>query len=210
MVSPARLQAHGPAALVYVASVLGGSAAAKIMALALALSVIAATGAGIVLTARIIYGMASRQVLPEFLSKVSPRFATPVAASLLAGLVLIGLTWLYLLTSSVQNAFNDVIDITGLLYAAFYMLTALAAIVYYRRRILRNPWDALTLGLLPLAAIAFLGWVVARSVRSAPAPQVWSLAAVISVGLVLMLSARLILRSPFFGVQREQDTGREH
>ena len=72
VVSPARLQAHGPAALVYVASVLGGSGWAKVMALALALSVIAATGTGIVLTARIIYGMASRQVLPEFLGQVSP------------------------------------------------------------------------------------------------------------------------------------------
>jgi len=210
VVSPARLQAHGPAALVYVASALGGSGWAKIMALALALSVIAATGTGIVLTARIIYGMASRQVLPEFLSKISPRFATPVAASLVAGLILIGLTWLYLLTSSVQNAFNDVINITGLLYAAFYILTALAAIAYYRRRILRNPWDALVIGALPLAAIAFLGWVIVKSLQAAPPAQLWSLAGVVGAGLILMLAARFVLRSPFFCVPRESATTRTH
>jgi amino acid transporter len=203
VVSPGRLQAHGPAALVYVASALGGSGWAKVMALALALSVIAATGTGIVLTARIVYGMASRQVLPEFLARVSPRFATPVAASLVAGLILIGLTWLYLLTSSVQGAFNNVINVTGLLYAAFYILTALAAIAYYRRRIFRHAWDALVLGVLPVGAVGFLGWVVVKSLQAAPAPQIWSLAGVIGVGLVLMLTGRFVLRSPFFAVRRE-------
>jgi len=203
VVSPARLQAHGPSALVYVAAALGGAGWAKVMALALALSVIAATGTGIVLTARILYGMASRGVLPGFLASVSPRFATPVPASLAAGLVLIGLTWLYLLTSSVQGAFNDVINITGLLYAAFYILTALAAIAYHRRRIFRHPWDALVTGVLPLAAIAFLGWVITRSLQTAPPAQIWSLAGVIGVGLILMLTARYVLRSPFFRIPRE-------
>ena len=32
-----------------------------------------------------------------------------------------------------QGAFNDLIAVTGLPYAGFYILTALAAIVYYRR-----------------------------------------------------------------------------
>ena len=148
-----------PSTLVYVANALGGSGWAKVMALALALSVIAATGTGIVLTARIVYGMASHRVLPAFLSNVSPRFRTPVAASLVAGLILIGLTWVYLLTSSVQNAFNDVINVTGLLYAGFYILTALAAVVYYRRRAFTNVREALVLGRLPLAAAGFLVWV---------------------------------------------------
>jgi amino acid transporter len=205
VVSPARLQANGPSALVYVAGVLGGSGWAKVMALALALSVIAATGTGIVLTARIVYGMASRRVLPEFLATVSGRFATPVAASVVAGLVLIGLAWLYLLTTSVQNAFNDVINVTGLLYAAFYILTAVAAIVYYRRRIFRTAWDTLILGVLPIAAIGFLGWVVVKSLLAAPAPQIWSLAGITGIGVALMLVARFGLRSPFFQLKRESD-----
>ena len=51
------------------------------------------------------------RVLPEFLANVSRRFSTPVAASIL----IVGLTWVYLLTTSVQNAFNDVVAVTGLL-----------------------------------------------------------------------------------------------
>jgi amino acid transporter len=204
-VSPARLQAHSTSALVYVAGALGGAGWAKVMALALALSVIASTGTGIVIIARIVYGMASRRVLPGFLASVSPRFKTPAAASLVVGLTLIGLTWLYLLTTSLQNAFNDLIGVTGLLYAAFYILTALATIAYYRRRVLASARDALTLGILPLAAAGFLAWILARSLQSAPASQAWSLGAIIGIGVILMLVARFGLRSPFFQIRRESD-----
>src|ERR1022692_1940270 len=209
VVSPARLQANGPAGLVYVAGALGGSAGAKVMALSLALSVTASTGCGIVLTARMIYGMASHRVLPEFLANVSRRFATPVAASVVVGLILIVVTWLYLLTSSVANAFTQVIAVTGLLYATFYILTALAAITYYRRRVFSSAWDALILGILPIAAVGFLGWVLVKSLQTAPASQIWSLAGITGARVILMLCARFILRSPFFHIQRESDTSRD-
>ena len=205
VVSPAKLQANSTSALVYVAQALGGGGWAKVMALALALSVIATTGTGIVLTARIVYGMASYRTLPEFLSNVSRRFATPVAASILVGLLILGLSWVYLLTTSVQNAFNDVVAVAGLLFAVFYVLTALATIVYYRRRVLTSAWDALVLGILPLAAAGFLVWVLVRSIQAAPAAWNWSLIGVLGAGLVLMVFARFGLRSSFFQIPRESD-----
>jgi amino acid transporter len=175
------------------------------MAFALALSVIATTGAGIVLGARVIYGMASHRVLPPFLSNVHRRYSTPVAASLLVGITLLGLTWVYLLFTSLANAFNDVIALTGLLYAMFYVLTALAAIAYYRRRIFSNVLDSMILGILPLAAAAWLCWVLVKSLQAAPSAQVWSLIAVVGVGVVLMIAARLFLRSPFFKMRRQSE-----
>ena len=206
VVSPAKLQANSASALVYVANALGGGFWAKLMALSIALSVIATTGTGIVLSSRIAYGMASYRALPEFLSNVSRRYATPVAASLIVGVLLIGLTWVYLLATSVQNAFNNVIDVTGLLFAIFYMLTALATIVYYRRRVVSSFWDAVSLGVLPLGAAAFLFWMFVKSVQAAAAPERWSLIGIIALGLVLMLSARFILQSPFFHIRRESYT----
>jgi amino acid transporter len=205
-VSPGRLQAHSTSALTYVAQALGGASWAKVMALSLALSVIAATLTNIVLTARIIYGMASHRTLPEFLGNVSRRFSTPAPASILVGLLLIALTWVYLLANSIQNAFTAVVDVSGLLFAVFYVLTALATIVYYRRRVFTSARDALVLGVLPLAAAGFLAWIVAKSVQVAPTSQVWSLVGVAAVGLLLMLSARFVLRSPFFQIRRESDT----
>jgi amino acid transporter len=204
-VSGKGLHDNSSSALVYVADVLGGSGWAKVMALSLALSVIATVGTGIVLTARIIYGMASYRVLPEFLGTVSRRFATPVAASIGVGLLIMALSWVYLLASSVQKAFDDVVAVTGLLFAVFYILTAVATMAYYRRRLITNAKDALLLGILPLGAAAFLCWIVVKSLQAAPASQIWSVIGVIGTGLIMMLVARFALRSSFFQVERESD-----
>jgi amino acid transporter len=182
VVSPAKLQANSSSVLVYVAQALGGGAAAKVMALALALSVIASTGVSIVILARMIYGMASHRVLPS---------------------ILVAVTWIYLLSGSIANAFTQLIDVTGVLYASFYILTAFSAIVYYRRRIFSNAWDAVLVGILPLAAAGFLVWIVIRSWQNAPASQRWSLFGIVVAGLILMLIARYGLRSSFFRIPRE-------
>jgi amino acid transporter len=204
-VSPAKLQANSTSVLVYIAQSLGGGNWAKVMALALALSVIATTGTGIVLTARMVYGMASYRALPAFLGNVSRRYRTPVAASIVVGVLIIALTWVYLLTTSVQDAFDDVVSVTGLLFAVFYVLTAFATIAYYRSRIFRSFRDLLLLGILPVGAAAFLIWVVVKSLLVAPAAQLWSCVGIVGVGLVLMLVGRFILKSVFFQIPRERD-----
>jgi len=203
VVSPAKLQANASSALVYVAQALGGGGWAKVMALAIALSVAASTGTGIVVLARIIYGMASHRVLPPVLGVVNRRFSTPAIASIVIGLILIAATWAYLLSTSVANVFLDVINVTGLMYAGFYTLTALAAIVYHRRRVLSNAWDALMVGILPLSAAGFLVWVVIKSLQGEPWSQRWSVIGIVAVGVILMLVARFVLRSPFFHIARE-------
>ena len=207
--SAKNLQANSDDALVYVAQVLGGAGWSKVMALALALSVIATTGTGIVVGARIIYGMAGYRALPEFLATVPRRFSTPAAASAVFGVTVIALAWVYLLATSVQNAFTYVVDLTGLLFAIFYVLTALAAIVYYRRRVFSNFWDTIMLGLLPLGSAGFLVWMVEKSLAGAPNPERWSMVGIVAVGLVLMLVARFGLKSWFFQVQRESEQGTE-
>ncbi|HTW12608.1 MAG TPA: APC family permease [Solirubrobacteraceae bacterium] len=203
VVSPKLLQANSTNALVYVAGALGGGGWAKAMALALALSVIATTGCGIVVGARIIYGMAGYRALPGFLASVPRRFATPAAASIVFGLVVVALAWVYLLATSVETAFTYVVDLTGLLFAIFYVLTALAAIAYYRRRIFARAGDALVLGLLPLGSSGFLVWMVERSLATAPLPERWSMVGIVGVGLLLMLVARFLLKSSFFQLHRE-------
>jgi amino acid transporter len=201
------LNANSSSVLVYLGTTLSGSGVGgQVMAFALALCVIAATGVGIVLSARIAYGMASYRALPNALANVSPRFSTPAIASVVAGVLLIAMAWVNLLTTSVANAFNYVLDNTGILYAAFYCITALAAIVYYRRRALSNWREALTIGILPLASVIFLGWVSVKSMFTAPAAQNYSLLGFLVVGVVLLLIARFVWRSPFFNVKRESWT----
>jgi hypothetical protein len=89
---------------------------------------------------------------PLALGIVNRRFSTPVTATVVIGLILIAATWAYLLSGPVANLFLQLIDVTGLLFASYYILTALATIVFYRRRVASNPWDALMAGLLPFCA----------------------------------------------------------
>jgi amino acid transporter len=207
VISTAKLQAASAngTALVTVAQALGGGFWAKIMALSIALSVIATTGTGIVLSARIVYGMASYRVLPEFLGTVSRRYATPVASSIVVGLLIVALSAVYFLATSVQTAFGDVIAVTGLLFSIFYVLTALAAMTYYRRRIVSSAWDFVTVGVLPLGAAGFLAWIFVKSLGNAPWTQRWSLISIVAAGLILMFSARFVLRSTFFQIPRESE-----
>jgi amino acid transporter len=203
VVSPAKLQANSSSALVYVTSVLGGGGWAKVMAFALTLSVIASTGTGIVASSRIAYGMASYRVLPPILGQINRRFRTPAIGSIIIGIILVAATWAYLLSSSIATVFTQVVSTTGLLFAFFYVLTALAAIVYYRRRVVSNAWDAVLVGILPLGAAGFLGWVVVKSLQSAPASEKWSLFGIFAAGVIMMFVARFVLRSPFFQIARE-------
>jgi amino acid transporter len=205
VVSPARLRAHATDALVYSAQALGGSGWAKLMALALALSVIATTGTVIVLSARIVYGMASHRVLPPFLGNVNRRFATPVAATVLVGLTLLGLTWAYLLATSLANAFSDVIGVSSLLYTVFYIFTAVTAVVYYWRRIFSNALDAVILGVLPVASAGFLGWIVAKTLMAAPSAQIWSLIGIVGLGVILIPVVRFVLRPQYFRLRPETE-----
>ena len=175
------------------------------MALALALSVIATTGTVIVLTARIVYGMASHRVLPPVLGNVNRRFATPVAATVLVGLTLLGLTWAYLLATSLANAFSDVIAVSALLYTVFYIFTAVTAVVYYRRRVFSNALDAVILGVLPVAAAGFLGWVVVKTLLAAPSAQIWSLIGIVGLGVILIPVIRFVLRPQYFHLRPETE-----
>ena len=201
VVSPDKLQAHSSAAPVYVAQTLAGSTGGRLMAFALALSVTATTGAGIVLTARIICGMAGAVEFPGLL-RPGKRHGTPVAASVIVAMLVIIVTWVYLLATSIQGAFTAAVDVTSLLFAIFYILTALATVTYFRRRLTR-PADALFLGILHLGAAGFLSWIVAQSLASASAAEIWSLGGVGAVGVCLMLVSRFALRSPYFKVRRE-------
>jgi amino acid transporter len=164
-----------------------------------------------VLSARIANGMGSYRALPGFFSNVSRRFKTPAISSVIVGVLLIAIFWVYMLATSVQNAFYGVINTTGLLFAIFYILSALAMIVYYRRRVFSGVWDFVTLGVLPLGAAGFLGWMFEQTLQTqASWATRWSLIGIVALGLVLMLSARFLLRSTFFQIPRESEPEMAH
>ena len=100
-------------------------------------------------------------------------------------------------------AFDAVVSVSGLLFGAFYVMTGLATIAYYRKRIISHAWDLLICGILPIAAAGFLVWIIYKSIQQAPASQNWSLVGIVALGLVLLFVARFVMRSAYFHLPRE-------
>ena len=203
-VSPHALQANASAPLVYIGHVLGGTWLGRAAGLAVALSVIAGTGTGFVVLGRIGFGMASSGALPAQLGNLSPRFRTPVLATIIPGVAFLVVTWVYLLVGSVGAAFSALVAGTGILFASYYILTGLALIAYFRRRIFSNLVGAVVLGLLPLAAVVFLGWIIERAMAANAANVNWTIAGIVAVGIVLMVVVRMTPDGArYFATQRE-------
>lgn len=201
-VSPHALQANAAAPLVYIGHVIGGTWLGRLAGLAVALSVVAGTGTGFVVLGRIGFGMAATGALPAPLGDLSPRFRTPVLATIIPGVAFLIVTWVYLLVGSVTAAFTALVAGTGILFASYYILTGLAMIAHYRRRVFSSPVGAVVDGLLPLAAAAFLGWIIEQSMASNAANVNWTLAGIVAVGIVLMIATRMTHRGAHYFATR--------
>ncbi len=203
-VSPHALQANAAAPLVYIGQVLGGTWFGRAAGLAVALSVIAGTGTGFVVLGRIGFGMSSSGALPGPLGNLSPRFATPVLATIVPGALFLVVTWVYLLVGSVASALSALVAGTGILFTSYYILTGLALLAHYRRRVFSSPVTAVMLGLLPLAAVVFLGWIIWKTMAANAADANWTIAGIVVIGLVLMAAVRMTSDGArYFAAQRE-------
>lgn len=201
-----RLQAHGTDALPYIAQVLVGSGWAKFMVLAVVLSVLGTTQATIVSTSRVTYSMGTDRLLPARFARVHPRFRTPMFATAFWGLVMVAVADLYVVSSSLASAFDDVVNAEAIAFTVFYIFTALATTWYYRRLLRRSLVDLALVGIFPLVGAGTLAWVLDRSLPALSPTARWTVAGVGILGVVLMATSALLLRSPFFRIRRSSYT----
>ena len=202
VVPAGKLQAHATDALPYLAQVLVGSGWSKFMVLAVVLSVLGTTQATIVSTSRVTYSMGTDRLLPQAFGKVNRRFRTPMFATIFWGLIMVVVADLYVLWSSLANAFNYVVNAEAIAFTIFYIFTALATTWYYRSLLRRSVGDLVLVGIFPLGGAAVLTWVLWRSVPALDPTARWTVFGVGVLGLVLMGVSALVLRSPFFKIRR--------
>jgi amino acid transporter len=201
------LQANGANALSYIAQQVAGSALAKYMILAVALSAIGSTLATLVSGVREAFAMGADGVLPRALARTHPRFQTPSLATLIIGMLAVIGTWIYILgSSSVQTSFDTIVAVDGLLFALFYAFTGVTMVVYFRRMATTGPRNAITLLVIPLISTAFLFYIVWKSVPGLGGWASGSLVALyvmLGIGAVIMIWGRLAKTSPYFSTPRE-------
>jgi len=200
------LEAHSNA-LSYIAQTVSGSALAKYMILAVALSALGSTLASMVSGVRVTYSMGSDGVLPRSFARTHPVFKTPTLATIVIGIIAAIGVWLYTFgSSSVQNSFDTIVSVDGLLFALFYALTGIATAVYYRKLAMRSPWSFTQLAIFPLAAAGFLAYIIYRSVAGLggwTGRNLVSLYVMLGIGLVIMLYVRFTGTSDYFRLPRE-------
>ena len=201
------LESNGSNALSYIAQVVSGSALAKYMILAVALSALGSTLASLVSGVRVTFSMGSDGVLPRQFAITTSRFKTPVLATIVIGVIAAIGVWLYTFGSStVQNSFTTIVSVDGLLFALYYALTGIATMVYYRKLAVRGTWSFVQLAIFPLAASAFLVYIIYRSVATLggwSGKNLVSLYVMLGIGAVIMLYVRFRGASDYFSMPRE-------
>ena len=205
-VHTSRLEA-APNALSYIAQVVSGSALAKYMILAVALSALGSTLASLVSGVRVAFSMGSDRVLPHAFARTHPVFKTPILATIVIGVIAGIGVWLYTFgSSSVQNSFDTVVSVDGLLFALFYALTGIATAVYFRKLAMRSSWNFVLVAVFPIAAAAFLAYIMYRSVAGLggwTGRDLVSLYVMLGIGAVIMLYVRFKGTSDYFSLPRE-------
>ena len=75
-----------------------------------------------------------------------------------------------------QDSFTTVVSVDGLLFALYYALTGIATAMYYRKLATSGVWNFIHILVFPLAAAAYLAYIIVRSVErlAAGAPPISS------------------------------------
>jgi amino acid transporter len=198
------MNSNAAAGLSFAAQRLVGSGWDKAMSLAILMSSVASTQIGFVTLARICYAMGTDRLLPRQFSRINRRYRTPVFGTVVVGLVLILVIWLSIYTSTVANAFTTILTSTGILFGTFYAFGALANTWFFRSQIRQSVRSFLLVAAIPLAAAAFLVWIIVKSLQGFTSGAIAALVITIVLGVLAMLAAQLLNKSPFFSIPRER------
>ncbi len=193
--------------LQFIAQRVSGGFLAKYMILAVALSAFGSTLSCFVASARISFAMGADGVLPRIFGRTHARSKVPIVGTALVALFTAVGVWVYPLgSSSVQNSFDTIVSVDGILFGLFYAGTGIVLAVYYRRLAVQSPWSFAVIEVFPLVSAAFL---IYMAVRAVPGLGGWTGGALISlyvmlgIGLVLMLYLRATHATEYFSTRRE-------
>jgi amino acid transporter len=186
--------------LAYVGDLIGGTGWGNVMIVAVLGGTLASLQAAIISAGRISYAMGRDRTFPRWFGQVRERYRTPWNATILFGLLNIVFLWAQTLIGPIGTALGDIVSTLGLIAAMFYLLTASAAIWYYRRTITRSVSNFILGGILPGLGAAFMAFVIIYTLADGLLNGVeigfgFGLAA---VGLVLSFVSQYAGRSRFY------------
>ncbi|MFD9094576.1 APC family permease [Streptomyces collinus] len=211
VLSEGELAGHGAEGLAYFGDRLAAQPLAALPLVALMFSAVASLQAGVIPTARGMFAMSRDRTLGPVWSRVSARYGTPAAGTLLVGALATAVAVLALVIPRLADMIMATVNAVGIVVSLSYALTALAAAVRFRS-LLREDWRqgvrAVVLPTLSAVALLALGGCLGWSFYSSAdhfevsADNGWFLllmpVVMIASGFVVAAWAKYVRRSPYF------------
>ncbi|MEV5910014.1 APC family permease [Streptomyces chartreusis] len=135
----------------------------KLLIVAVMLSTIATLETTLIQVTRSLFAMGRDRTMPAALGKVHQRWNTPWVAVAVVGVVALVMFIASNALGTVGDILSDAISAIGLQIAVYYGLTGLAAVVAYRKMLLKSVSDFVLGGLWPLFGALFMFWIFVES-----------------------------------------------
>ncbi|MGW6792836.1 APC family permease [Streptomyces chartreusis] len=135
----------------------------KLLIVAVMLSTIATLETTLIQVTRSLFAMGRDRTMPSALGKVHQRWNTPYVAVAVVGVVALVMFIASNALGTVGDILSDAISAIGLQIAVYYGLTGLAAVVAYRKMLLKSVGDFVLGGLWPLFGALFMFWIFVES-----------------------------------------------
>ncbi|POX46193.1 APC family permease [Streptomyces sp. Ru72] len=211
VLSQQELAGHGAQGLAYFGDRLASQPLAALPLVALMFSAVASLQAGVIPTARAMFAMSRDRTLGTVWAKVSPRYGTPAAGTLLIGGLAAAVAALSLVIPRLSDMIMATVNAVGIVVSLSYALTALAAASRFRG-LLRQDWrQGIRAVVLPtVSALAllglggYLGWSFYTSADhlALRADNGWFLllmpTLMVASGFMAAAWAKWVRRSPYF------------
>lgn len=209
---------NGAQGLTYFGQRLSHQPLAALPLIALTFSAVASLQASVIPTARGTYAMGRDRTLGPVWTRIHPRYATPVAGTVLITAISSAIAVLSLVIPTVTDLINAAVNAIGIVVALYYALTAIASAVRFRHLLRTAPWESLRAVVGPvLSAVAllalggYLSWTFYSSADHFELSagngwfQLLCPVLMIGSGLVAGAWARWVRRSPYFSTGRGTD-----
>ncbi|MCX5528196.1 APC family permease [Streptomyces bobili] len=159
----------------------------KLLVVAVLLSTVATLETTLIQVTRSLFAMGRDRTMPAALGRVHGTWNTPWVAIAVVGAVALGMFVASNALGSVGEILSDAISAIGLQIAVYYGLAGLAAVVAYRRTLLKSPGAFLFGGLWPLGGALFMFWIFVESLGELSTAAITIGLGGLAAGLVPML-----------------------
>jgi amino acid transporter len=173
------LATAGNAALATAASRFLGNAGRMLMLIGLAVSAFGWTTSDILSSPRILFALGRDGFIPKWFARVHPRFHTPDVAIITYAAIAFALSY--------NSTFQQLAVLSNMAVLLLYIMCCLAALVLRRRDIRSDgaaPFDFPGGGVIPVAAVLVIIWILAHATREEF--TITGIALVVASGLYLL------------------------